>query len=42
VTESFVVHVPKSVDAKAIREKLGPSQGAFVQRFGLSPAALRD
>ena len=42
VTEGFVAHVPEVVDVKAIRQTLGLSQGAFAQRFGLSPAAIRD
>ncbi len=42
VTEGFVAHVPEGVDVKAIRRTLGLSQGAFAQRFGLSPAAIRD
>ena len=35
VTEGFVVHHPKGVDVKAIRQ-------AFAERFGLSAAAIRD
>jgi putative transcriptional regulator len=41
-TEGFVAHVPEGVDVKAIRESLGLSQGAFAERFGLIPAAIRD
>ena len=41
-TEGFVAHVPEEVDVKAIRERLGLSQDAFAERFGLSPAAIRD
>lgn len=42
VTEGFVVHTSKAVDVKAIRQTLGLSQEAFAERFGLSPAAIRD
>lgn len=42
MTEGFVVHTPESVDVKAIRKKLGLSQKAFAQRFGLSAAAVRE
>ncbi len=42
VTKGFVAHVPDCVDVKAIRETLGLSQVAFAERFGLSPAAIRD
>ena len=42
VSEGFVAHVPEGVDVKAIPERLGLSQGAFAERFGLSPAAIRD
>lgn len=41
-TEGFVVHIPESVDVKAIRLKTGLSQEAFALRFGFSPAAVRD
>ncbi len=41
-TEGFVTHVPEGVDVKTIRERLGLSQDAFAERFGLSPAAIRD
>ncbi len=41
-TEGFVAHVPEAVDVKAIRDRQGLSQQAFAQRYGLSPAAIRD
>lgn len=41
-TEGFVVHVPETVDVKAIRHRLGLSQEAFALRFGFSVAAIRD
>jgi putative transcriptional regulator len=40
--DGFVVHVPETVDVKAIRAKTGLSQEAFALRFGFSPAAVRD
>ena len=40
--DGCVVHVPETVDVKAIRTKTGLSQEAFALRFGFSPAAVRD
>ena len=40
-TEGFVVHVPKKIDVKAIRTKLGMTQEAFAGRFGFSVNTLR-
>ncbi len=37
-----VVHVPKQVDVKAVRKRLGLSQAAFAARFGVSIGTLRD
>ena len=33
---------PRDVDMKAIRDKLGLSQGAFAARFGFSVGAVRE
>lgn len=41
-TEGFVVHVPETVDVKAIRAATGLSQEAFAHRYGFSLAAVRD
>ena len=41
-TEGFIVHVPKQVDVKDIRQKTGLSQEAFARRFGFTAAAVRD
>ncbi len=41
-TEGFVVHVPDTVNVKAIRHRLGLSQHAFAHRFGFSVATVRD
>ena len=38
----FVLHVPDSVDVRAIRAGLGLSQEAFAKRFGFGLAAVRD
>jgi putative transcriptional regulator len=40
--DSEAVHVPRIVNARAIRQKLGLSQGAFAARFGIPLATLRD
>ena len=36
------IEVPDEVDVKTIREKLGLSQEAFVRRFGLDLATVRN
>ena len=42
-TEPARVHLPPgAVDVRAIRERLGLSRPAFVERFGLAVAAVRD
>lgn len=38
----FRAHVPKGVDVRAIRRRLGLSQLAFAERFGFTVGALRD
>jgi putative transcriptional regulator len=40
--DSYKVHIPAKVDVKSIRERLGLSQAAFANRFGLSVSALRN
>jgi len=40
--ETYKVHIPESVDVKAIRERMGLSQSLFANRFGLSVYALRN
>lgn len=40
--EGFVIHVPNSVDVKAVRKKLDMTQQQFAARFGFSYDALRD
>jgi len=39
---TYRVHVPDTVDVKAIRERRGLSQQAFAARYGFSVAAVRD
>jgi putative transcriptional regulator len=39
---SYVLHIPSEIDVKALRRKLGLSQSAFAQRYGFSPARIRD
>ncbi len=36
-----VVHPPKSIDVKAIREQVGMTQTAFAAALGISPSTLR-
>ena len=38
----FVVHVPESVDVKAIRRRLGLSQRRFAERFGFKLDAVQN
>lgn len=40
--ETYRVHVPPSIDVKAIRVRTGLTQRAFADRFGFSLGALRD
>ena len=40
--ETYKIHIPESVDVKAIREKMGLSQSSFANNFGLSVYALRN
>ncbi len=40
--KGFVLHVPETVDVKAIRTKLGMTQQQFAVRFGFAYDALRD
>ncbi len=39
--ETYRVHVPKRVDVRAIRTKLGMTQEEFAARFGFSVNTLR-
>ena len=39
---TYRVHVPASVDVKAIRSKIGLSQSAFASRFGFPLGTVKD
>lgn len=39
---SYTVHIPETVNVKAIRAGLGLSQAGFAARFGLSLHSLRN
>lgn len=39
---SYTVHIPETVNVKAIRASLGLSQAGFAARFGLSLHSLRN
>lgn len=41
-TDGFVVHVPETVDIRAIRQREGLSQEQFARRYGFALSALRD
>ena len=38
----YGVHVPEALDVRAIRQKLGLSQEAFAQHFGVNPRTVQD
>ncbi|MCL2443951.1 MAG: type II toxin-antitoxin system MqsA family antitoxin [Treponema sp.] len=40
--KEYKIHIPKSVDVRAIRERMSLSQTSFANRFGLSIYALRN
>ena len=40
--EAYRIHIPETIDVKAIREQMGLSQSSFANRFGLSVYALRN
>ena len=40
--ETYKIHIPETIDVKAIRVKMGLSQSSFANRFGLSVFALRN
>ena len=40
--DTYKIHIPESIDVKAIRKKLGLSQSSFANNFGLSIYALRN
>src|SRR5207248_1452984 len=42
IADGFKVHVPKSIDARAVREKAGLSQEQFALRIGVPLGTLRN
>ncbi len=40
--EGYAVHVPATIDAKAIREKVNMSQGEFARQHGFSKRSLEQ
>lgn len=36
------IHVPASVDVRAVREKCGLSQSQFADRYGFNPRTIQD
>jgi putative transcriptional regulator len=40
--KSYVIHVPPEIDVKKLRSRLGLSQNEFANRFGFTPARIRD
>jgi putative transcriptional regulator len=40
--EEFAVHVPETVDVRAIRKDLGLSQREFAMQFGFTAEAVRN
>jgi putative transcriptional regulator len=41
-TDSFRMHIPESVDVKALRNRLGLTQAEFSARYGFTLGRLRD
>lgn len=39
---TYRVHVPETVDVRAIRQRFNMTQSAFAAHFGFSAAAVRD
>lgn len=42
VTEGFVVHLPKTINVRAVRRKTGLSQELFALRIGVPVGTLRN
>ena len=40
--QAHTVHVPATVDVKAIRKRLGLTQAAFAQRYGFEVSSIRN
>jgi len=41
-SETYKIHIPETIDVKAIRVNMGLSQSSFANRFGLSIFTLRN
>jgi putative transcriptional regulator len=39
---TYRIHVPADIDVKRLRRRLRLSQAEFAQRFGFTPARIRD
>ena len=39
---AYIVHVPETLDVKAIRSKIGMSQEEFARHFGVSKRTVQD
>ena len=39
---TYRVHVPETVDVRALRQKMHLTQAAFADRFGFTASAVRD
>ena len=40
--ETYLIHVPRDINVRAMRRKLKLSQNQFAQRFGFTAARIRD
>ena len=38
----FAAHVPREIDVRAVRLKMGMSQATFAAHFGVSPRTVQD
>lgn len=41
-TKKYRVHIPKQIDVKRIRKKLGMSQGEFAETYGFSVRTVQE
>ena len=40
--QAHMVHIPTTIDVKAIRQRLGLTQAAFAQRYGFTLSSIRN
>jgi len=38
----FVVHIPRDIDVRSVRRRMGMSQATFAAHFGVSPRTVQD